>query len=395
MDLFVLLERMGEIAPVYDWCNHLDGYSQLKQAQALEYADTGGGSLRVRTKSSFSSFLEIDEDLEDREHEVLAWNPVESVSVPVNGHDLRAMRINREKLRILLTHILMPGAAKSQSTSSLYILPLFEDPAYVALLFPCSAQELGEIIKGLPADKTSIILTVSKSDVSPIALKEVLEHHPNVHLFHISEFIVFSQHKEEYIYNNPESFQTIIKNHLHTTKRGTLLDRPEGANWSDLEFVISSLDQSIEPDRILGGPKDEFILVKYDSPWDDYRVKCGVSAIDKFRGKKGQGSNSYIILRRFAKYPNKGIMTSSEQKDKTAMSRLRKLLCEMFGYNSFEDPIPNPKRNATLLKTAFRIRFSAGKSDPLAREMALVPLYEYDAIMAKQNQPTPRRGPRY
>jgi len=395
MDLFVLLERMGEIAPVYDWCNHLDGYAQLKQARVLEYADTGGGALRVRTKRCFSSFLEIDEDLEDREHEVLAWDPVACASISINGHDLRAMRINREKLRILLTHILMPGAAKSQSSNSLYLLPLFEDPAYVALLFPCSAHDLEEILKSLPSDKTSIILTVSKSDVSPIALKEVLGHYPNVHLFHISEFIVFSHHKKEYIYNHPELFQEIIKKHLHTTKRDTLLDRPEGANWRDLEFVISSLDQSIEPDRILGEPKDEFIFVKYNSPWGNYRVKCGVSAIDKFRGKKGKGSNSYIILRHFAKYPNKGIMTSSEQKDKTAMTRLRKLLCEMFGYNRFEDPIPNPKRNATLLTPAFRIRFSAGKSDPLDREMTLEPLNEHDDMMAKQNQPTPRRGPRY
>lgn len=46
MDLFVLLERMGEIAPVYDWCNHLDGYAQLKQAQVLEYADTGGSGMK-------------------------------------------------------------------------------------------------------------------------------------------------------------------------------------------------------------------------------------------------------------------------------------------------------------------------------------------------------------
>ena len=395
MDLFVLLERMGEIAPVYDWCNHLDGYAQLKQAQVLEYADTGGSALRVRTKRSFSSFLEIDEDLEDREHEVLAWDPIESVSVPLNGHDLRAMRINREKLRILLTHILMPSAAKSQSETSRYLLPLFDDPAYVALLFPCSAQELGEIIKSLPSDKSSIILTVSKSDVSPIALKEVLEHHPNVHLFHISDFIEFSRHKKEYIYQHPESFQTIIKKHLHTTKHGTLLDRPEGANWGDLEFIISSLDQSIDPNRLLGEPKDEFIFVKYDSPWGNYRVKCGVSAIDKFRGPKGKGSNHYVILRKFAKSPNKGIRTLSEPKERTAMTRLRKLLCEMFGYNRFEDPIPNPERNATLLRTEFRIRFSAGNSDPLAREMALVPLSEYDAIMAKQNQPTPRRGPRY
>ena len=93
MDLFVLLERMGEIAPVYDWCNHLDGYAQLKQAQVLEYADTGGSALRVRTKRYFSSFLEIDEDLEDREHEVLAWDPVESVSVPLNGHELCGLTV--------------------------------------------------------------------------------------------------------------------------------------------------------------------------------------------------------------------------------------------------------------------------------------------------------------
>lgn len=392
MDFFVLIERMGEVASVYDWCNHLDGYAQLKQAGVLQMDGVGASTMRVRTEEDFLSYLEIDNSQENKEYEVEAWNPVSFKHLKLTGFDRRAMRVNRHELGILLSRLLIPSAAKSIHERGC-LLFLFEEPAIVALLFPCDGEQQREAIRSLPQDKSCIILTVSKNNVAPVSVAEIMMHHPNVHLFHVSDYIgIRNDAKEQYSYVNDEPFNKLIERLIIVPKQGTLLRRPNGATWKDLRIVLTSPDLSVEKERIVGPPEEEYMTVNYVDPWSDYHDTIPIRKISSFCKKNGKSTGAYTKLREFARAGLAGVMTSAESAEKTNLTRLRIILREMFGYTKLEDPIPNPERNATLLVPAFKIKFSHGKSDPVARKAALVPLSQYLTVERNINRPTPRRG---
>lgn len=340
----------------------------------FEFLKVGEGNINVRNPENCRSFLEYDDDW--GEVSIIARDVQMGFEMPVSVYARRVFTLDLKEFGKWLAHKLLKGREASVAVVDDRCVKIVENPVEVFFLLPGSpAMMLRTFRKMGIGGKPALVLLCEPSDMQASKLQDILKDYPDVRLEAAGAFVSYITRSKDYEYSHAVPFVDYLKSMAEAPPPGTFLKRPAGMGWKDLELILKVQDKD--------GPvvyDDDVLIARYRDAGGntvDGIKTAFVKDLPGLGGKVEKGkrtSRGLAILKSLARTPNLGVSTALETSSYAQRTRLRGILCEMFGYFASDDPIPNPARKATLLRAMFSIRFSDGESDPILREKALVDL---------------------
>ena len=371
MSIFQFLSVCGTIAARQDWSNFVFGAGEKTP---FEFLKVGVENIEVRNPMNCRAFLEYDDDW--GEVSIIARDVQMGFEMPVSVYARRVFTLDLKKFGKWLAHKLLKGREASVAVVDDRCVKIVENPVEVFFLLPGSpAMMLRTFRKMGIGGKPALVLLCEPSDMQASKLQDILKDYPDVRLEAASAFVSYITRSKDYEYSHAVPFVDYLKSMAEAPPPGTFLKRPAGMGWKDLELILKVQDKD--------GPvvyDDDVLIARYRDAGGntvDGIKTAFVKDLPGLGGKVEKGKRTSMglaILKSLARTPNLGVSTALETSSYAQRTRLRGILCEMFGYFASDDPIPNPARKATLLRAMFSIRFSDGESDPILRDKALVDL---------------------
>lgn len=370
MSIFQFLSVCGTIAARQDWSNFVFGAGEKTP---FEFLKVGVENIEVRNPMNCRAFLEYDDDW--GEVSIIARDVQMGFEMPVSVYARRVFTLDLKKFGKWLAHKLLKGHEASVAVVDDRCVKIVENPVEVFFLLPGSPAMMLRTFRTIGiGGKPALVLLCEPSDMQASKLQDILKDYPDVRLEAASAFVSYITRSKDYEYSHAVPFVDYLKSMAEAPPPGTFLKRPAGMGWKDLELILRVREKD--------GPvvyDDDVLIARYrDAGGNTVSIKAAlVKELPGLGGKEEKGkrtSRGLAILKSLARTPNLGVSTALETSSYAQRTRLRGILCEMFGYFASDDPIPNPARKATLLRAMFSIRFSDGESDPISREKALVDL---------------------
>lgn len=340
----------------------------------FEFLKVGEGNINVRNPENCRSFLEYDDDQADGAP-VIARDVQMGIEMLLSAYDRTVFTLDLQKFGKWLAHKLLKGRNADVAVVDDKCIKIVEKPVEVFFLMPCSPTMMQRTFRKMGAEgKPALVLLCEPSDMQASKLRDIMEGYPEMRLEAADAFVSYSSKRKDYEYSHAVQFVDYLKSMAEAPPPGTFLKRQPGLGWKDLELVLKVREKD--------GPvvyDDDFLFARYrDARGNTVAInKAFVKDIPGLGGRVQKGvrkSQAVTFLKALASAARAGMSTPTEPKLQTALTRLRGTLCGMFGYYAADNPIPNPAHKATLLVAEFSIRFVDGKSDPILREKALVPI---------------------
>lgn len=340
----------------------------------FEFLKVGEGNINVRNPENCRSFLEYDDDQADGAP-VIARDVQMGIEMLVSAYDRTVFTLDLQKFGKWLAHKLLKGRNADVAVVDDKCIKIVEKPVEVFFLMPCSPTMMQRTFRKMGVEgKPALVLLCEPSDMQASKLRDIMEGYPEMRLEAADAFVSYSSKRKDYEYSHAVQFVDYLKSMAEAPPPGTFLKRQPGLGWKDLELVLKVREKD--------GPvvyDDDVLIARYrDAGGNTVSIKAAlVKELPGLGGKEEKGkrtSRGLAILKSLARTPNLGVSTALETSSYAQRTRLRGILCEMFGYFASDDPIPNQARKATLLRAMFSIRFSDGESDPILRDKALVDL---------------------
>ncbi|MDO4818242.1 MAG: hypothetical protein Q3986_07440 [Akkermansia sp.] len=369
LSVFQFLSGCGTIAARQDWRTLVLG---AQQKTPFDFLAAVPGVLPVRHPLRPSELLEYDEEPEDG-CPVIARDVQGGFEMSVSSYDRQVFKVDMVKFGEWLAHRLMKGRAADVAVVNERCVKVLSDPLDVYFLLrscPADAKRTFQQIDA--AGKRALVLMSEPKDLAQSGMAGILQERQRIRAVPACRFVQYSERHREYEYCYLEPFVSFLEHLAQDPPPGTFMGRPPGMGWQNLELVLKVQDKDGN-----GVADDDVLFARYrDTNGNTVAFnKAIVKDLPKLCGQKRKGvrtSQGLACLKALARGKSAGMPAPSEQKLQTALSYLRRTLCEMFGYFASDDPIPNPAHKATLLRAEFSIRFVDGKSDPILREKALV-----------------------
>lgn len=372
MSVFQFLSRCGVLASRLDWRTFVLG---AQQKTPFDFLVPVSGVLQVRHPYQPSEMLEYDEEPEEG-CPVMVRDVQGDFEMSVSAYDRQVFAVEMGLFGEWLAHRLMKGRATDAAVVNEKCVKVLSVPLDVYfLLRSCPAEAKRTFLQIDAEGKRALVLMCEPKDLAQAGIGGILQECPRIHAMPACCFVQYSETHREYEYCYQEPFVSYLERLAQDSPHGTFLKRPAGMGWKDLELILRVREKD--------GPvvyDDDVLIARYRDAGGntvDGIKTAFVKDLPGLGGKVEKGKRTSMglaILKSLARTPNLGVSTALETSSYAQRTRLRGILCEMFGYFASDDPIPNPARKATLLRAMFSIRFSDGESDPILREKALVDL---------------------
>ena len=359
--IFNLLERFGHSSALFNWREHLAGWTEFVDKNGMLSPIRNETSATLFSPECISRMLEVDIiGLEQEQKTIECLDPISGEILRVVFCDFSVYTLDLEKFSDWVKKLLFPKnqvKSKIDKKALFFYYSIYNVDIYVIL--PQQGGDIRSLICGLSSETKTIIFYCSESFYNSQVNQEILESKPNITALAISEFIAFKIESERYEYRYGMPFIDFLSG-FYRKVAASFLERPDGATWADLEIVI------VAPNRHKDTVSDEHIIATYGAMGIIFKP---LTEIKDLKGIGQLKSDAFKLLCELAS--TKGLLEIGKEFTSKKISRLRDKLQSMFGYREDEDPLPNKDNNSSTIKAAFNIRFSDGNSDPLLRRAAL------------------------
>lgn len=364
VDVFYMYAVSRGSASRFDWLNHVSCARELMLSSDSPFQPRMELAVFVRHPDSFHYGLDLYLDGENTYVAYDENNPgimLDLTRSDIELIELPPMLFGKWLLRLLQ----LPTRCRIRLLchDKLFYFQMPCGGLYVSAA--ASVEELREHLSAMAPEAPALCIALDDSLERFECVARMLGEADQLTYHSIHDYIALRNNA--YVYTNPVPLIDIIKELSESSPEAEFLPRPAGCRWHDLHVQIHSYSHydtlSIDNELIDAWYEDSSGKVVGS------RERRKVSAWG-ILCRNGKATYVYSMLKLFAAH--KGRMTRSQlvsiNNANHVRTRLRKFLCQLFGYSEDENPIIEEVSKSRVFRTEFSISFSDANSDPLAEK---------------------------